>query len=248
MSEALEAPFSAPREETKQSFICFLCMTKKRRKLGRPPNAEGRNTRERILEVALELFAAHGFTGTSVRQLASAAGITEGAIYAHFPGKQEIFQELFREAGPAVVISTVQHPQLDDDEPAAFVRQVVEEVLSKWSEPRARKFMGVILRECTLDAKTGAPSLNEEIAEALKQVGRIFRRWANDGLLRGDFPAEHLVWELFAPLINLRLMYLHPNATEAEIRSAKTAGQRHVEYFLSSALRTASKVEKKDEK
>jgi hypothetical protein len=56
------------------------------------------------------------------------------------------------------------------------------------------------------------------------------------------------VWELFAPLINLRLMYLHPTATEADIRSAKAAGQRHVDYFLSSALRAASTVEKHDEK
>jgi AcrR family transcriptional regulator len=222
-------------------------MAQKQRKIGRPPKAEGRNTRERILEVALELFAAHGFAGTSVRQLAGAAGITEGAIYAHFSGKQEIFEQLFREAGPAVVVSTAQQPQLAGSEPAAFVRQVVEQVLSKWSEPRARKFMSVILRECTVGAKTGAPSLNDGISEALKQVGRIFQRWAKDGLLRDDFPAEHLVWELFAPLINLRLMYLHANVTEADIWSAKAAGQRHADYFLSSALRTTSTVEKKDE-
>jgi AcrR family transcriptional regulator len=219
-------------------------MAKKRRKLGRPPNAEGRNTRERILEVALELFAARGFAGASVRELAFAAGITEGALYAHFSGKQEVFEQLFREAGPAAVTSAVlELPAAPDGDPAHFVKALIDGVLSRWSEPRARKFTGVVLRECTIGARTGAPSLNDGIAEALKQVGHIFRGWVERGLMRDDFPAEHLAWELFAPLINLRFMYLYPDATKKEIALAKTAGQRHADYFLSCALKDATAKE-----
>lgn len=217
-------------------------MARSKRKLGRPPNAEGRNTRERILEAALELFAARGFAATSVRQLASAVGTTEGALYVHFAGKREVFEELFREAGPAVVAAAVVQPHTvaADGDPAAFVKSLVDGVLERWGEPRARKFTGVILRECTTGAD-GAPSLNAGISEALNQVGRIFRRWIRSGWMRGDFPPEHLAWELLAPLVSLRFAHLHPNASAADIKLAKAAGQRHVEYFLSCAMNPSTK-------
>jgi hypothetical protein len=65
--------------------------------------------------------------------------------------------------------------------------------------------------------------------------------------MRNDFPPEHLAWELFAPLINLRFMYLHPNASQAEIALAKAAGQRHADYFLSCALKHATAKEEKQD-
>src|SRR5689334_5258602 len=130
------------------------------RRLGRPPRSEGRNTREDILETALELFAARGFAGASVRQIASAVGITEGALYAHFPSKQAIFETLFRQAGPGVVTAAVvEGANIPRDQgPAAFVRALIHEVLAAWSQPRARKFAGVVLREGTLGTAHGAPS------------------------------------------------------------------------------------------
>jgi AcrR family transcriptional regulator len=213
-------------------------MTRLTRKLGRPPKAEGRQTRERILEAALDLFSSRGFAGTSVREIAAAVGITEGGLYAHFAGKQAIFEELFGASGPGAVLSAI-HAMADlarDQGPEAFVRALVDAVLSRWSEPLARKFMGVILRECTLEARQGAPSLSEGVGEALRQVGAAFRPWAEQGLLRSDFPPEHLAWELFAPLIQLRLMLLHPAATEKDIATAKSFGARHAEYFLSCVL------------
>lgn len=216
-------------------------MTESTRRLGRPPKAEGRRTRERILEAALELFATRGFAGTPVREIAAAVGITEGGLYSHFAGKQAIFEELFRAAGPGAVVSAVQASAAvaEDHGPDAFVRALVDTVLTRWSEPRARKFTGVILRECTLEARHGAPSLSEGVSEALRRVGAAFRPWAEQGLLRSDFPPEHLAWELFAPLVQLRLMLLHPGATEQEISAAKAFGARHVEYFLSCALTKA---------
>ncbi len=216
-------------------------MTGPTRRLGRPPKVEGRRTRDRILEAALELFATRGFAGTSVREIAAAVGITEGGLYSHFTGKQAIFEELFRAAGPGAVASAVQASAAvaGDLGPDTFVRTLVDTVLTRWSEPRARKFTGVILRECTLETRHGAPSLSEGVSEALRQVGAAFRPWAEQGLLRSDFPPEHLAWELFAPLVQLRLMLLHPSATEKEISAAKAFGARHVEYFLSCALTKA---------
>lgn len=51
-------------------------------------------TREILLQKAIELFAAEGYNGVSVRKLAKAAGITEGSIYNHFSSKKEILEEI----------------------------------------------------------------------------------------------------------------------------------------------------------
>lgn len=52
------------------------------------------DTRERLLQVALEQFAVRGYSGTSIRDLAAAAGIKESSVYKHFVSKQAIFDEL----------------------------------------------------------------------------------------------------------------------------------------------------------
>lgn len=44
-----------------------------------------------IAKSALHLFAEHGFAGTSVEQIAEAAGIGKGTVYEYFPSKEEIF-------------------------------------------------------------------------------------------------------------------------------------------------------------
>ncbi len=46
---------------------------------------------ERILREATHLFATHGFAGTSVRQVVTAAGCTKPALYYHFRNKEELF-------------------------------------------------------------------------------------------------------------------------------------------------------------
>ena len=52
-------------------------------------------TREAILEEALKLFSEKGIKETTVRDIARAVGITEGAIYRHFESKEQIVYELF---------------------------------------------------------------------------------------------------------------------------------------------------------
>jgi AcrR family transcriptional regulator len=48
-------------------------------------------TRERLLDAAATLFAEHGFSGTSVAAIAKRAGVTTGAIYSNFAGKDDLF-------------------------------------------------------------------------------------------------------------------------------------------------------------
>ena len=52
------------------------------------------DTKERILETALELFAQSGYLGTSMSDIAKELGITKGALYKHYISKQEILDSI----------------------------------------------------------------------------------------------------------------------------------------------------------
>lgn len=46
-------------------------------------------------EAAIRLFATKGLARTTIKDIASAAGVTEGALYRHWPGKEDMAWELF---------------------------------------------------------------------------------------------------------------------------------------------------------
>ena len=51
-------------------------------------------TRERILDAALRVFAERGYDGASVTQICDQAGVSKGALYHHYPTKQAVFLAL----------------------------------------------------------------------------------------------------------------------------------------------------------
>jgi AcrR family transcriptional regulator len=53
-------------------------------------------TRQRLLDAAQKLIAQQGLTGTSVEDIAEAAGYTRGAFYSNFASKRDLFIELLR--------------------------------------------------------------------------------------------------------------------------------------------------------
>jgi len=60
----------------------------------RTPKSAG--TRLRLLEVAAELFIERGYGAVSMRDIATAAGLTKGAIYGHFRSKGQLLVEVIR--------------------------------------------------------------------------------------------------------------------------------------------------------
>jgi AcrR family transcriptional regulator len=73
-------------------------------------------TKEQIITVAEEMFAEHGFVGTTLRNIVSKAGVNIAAVHYHFGSKEELFR--------AVV--------------ARFAHPVVEQELNLLSELKAR--------------------------------------------------------------------------------------------------------------
>ncbi len=71
--------------------------------MGRIAGVTAAKTRERLLEAAAEVFAARGYDGTRVAHIAAAAGVSNGALYAHFPSKAELLVAALREHGRAML-------------------------------------------------------------------------------------------------------------------------------------------------
>ncbi len=51
-------------------------------------------TRKRILDVAAQAFAQNGYDATGIAEICAGAGVSKGAFYYHFDGKQAVFLEL----------------------------------------------------------------------------------------------------------------------------------------------------------
>lgn len=65
-----------------------------RQRVRRPPREQ---TRREILDAAGRAFAQRGFHGASVEAVAAEAGLTTGAVYSNFKGKEDLFLTLYEE-------------------------------------------------------------------------------------------------------------------------------------------------------
>lgn len=64
-----------------------------------PPKAEargGESRREALLDTAAAMFAAKGYDGTSIRDIAGAVGMLPGSIYYHFKSKEDLLLAVYR--------------------------------------------------------------------------------------------------------------------------------------------------------
>ncbi|MCT2590049.1 TetR/AcrR family transcriptional regulator [Streptomyces sp. N2-109] len=61
------------------------------------------NTRQRIQDVALELFAERGYEKTSLREIAEQLDVTKAALYYHFKTKEDILLSIFEDLNRPIV-------------------------------------------------------------------------------------------------------------------------------------------------
>ena len=62
--------------------------------MARTPGSVADDTRQRILEIAVDLFIEQGYAGTSVRDISERLGMTKGSLYYHFASKEEVLNAL----------------------------------------------------------------------------------------------------------------------------------------------------------
>jgi len=78
----------------------------------RLPAAERRN---QLIQTALVLFSQQGYEGTTTRQIADQAGVTEAIIYRHFPTKEELYWAVLEEQCKVRIDKAKSHHWFEDD-------------------------------------------------------------------------------------------------------------------------------------
>jgi AcrR family transcriptional regulator len=91
-------------------------------------HTEGLSTRHRILQIALTLMSQRGVDATSMRDLASAAGLNVASLYHYFPSKRELLEAVLGEQGFLPVRAAA--PHLDaDPSPEMKLTAVLTDIL-----------------------------------------------------------------------------------------------------------------------
>lgn len=73
---------------------------KNARRTSRSRRCSGKERRASIVAAASRLFAANGFTGTTTRTIAGAAGVSETLVFKHFPTKRALYSAILAEKSP----------------------------------------------------------------------------------------------------------------------------------------------------
>ncbi|MGD0836013.1 MAG: helix-turn-helix domain-containing protein [Polyangia bacterium] len=91
------------------------------------------DTRGHIIQIASRLFLQRNYDGVSIQDITQAAGVTKGALYHYFTGKEQLFQEV---AHTLVGSAQVEFSSLPDDSLQRFYRALAEVIGAR--EERAR--------------------------------------------------------------------------------------------------------------
>ena len=96
------------------------------------PASDRSGTRERILDVALDLFTEQGYDKTSLREIAQQLGISKAALYYHFASKEDILMALhvrLHNLGRGAFDSLAESPR-DPSAWSAFLEDMVGHMLA----------------------------------------------------------------------------------------------------------------------
>jgi AcrR family transcriptional regulator len=83
--------------------------------------AQGQATRDQLIEVATALFAEHGYEDTSIEAVLAAAGVSRGALYHHFAGKDALFQAVVQALEVRVLEQLAAHTEAAPDAVSTLV-------------------------------------------------------------------------------------------------------------------------------
>ena len=206
--------------------------------MARPRNADGQRTRQAILDAALDLFAEKGFFGTSLRDVASAVGVRESALYNYFPGKKALFEAILsaQEDSKLERLAPLADGPIDDGR--AVLLRLASSTLGAYVLPREQKLFRILMSDGIRLAKSGQLNLYERMGHSRERLHDILRRLIRDGWLRRADPVQ-LSIAFISPLVTWRQLH----AIDADlpmIKNPRAFARQHVDQFLLGAAASGS--------
>ena len=148
---------------------------------------EAQATRSHILDTAEQVFEQHGVSGTSLHEIAKAAGLTRGAIYWHFKHKADLFNAMMERVTLPLEETDAIGGFKSHDITLAQVRTGFVEVLRKMTtDPQLRRVFDIATHKVEYVGEMNAVR-ERHIAmrnDCLADVERSLRRAARAGELR----------------------------------------------------------------
>ena len=167
-------------------------------------------TKNKILEVSIDLFSKYGYDGVSIRQIAGEVGIRESSIYNHYPNKQAILNSILNYYVEEMVSDEIPLQQADlnlDKGFDYFYNAGCDAFLSKLEEDRMMKITRLMFIESYH---------NDEVRNFLKEyiidapvAGwiELFNLMKSKGMIQKDCDARQLSESFF--YYGMFLLYEH---------------------------------------
>ncbi len=158
--------------------------------MARKSKQDAEQTRQAILDVALQLFSCQGVANTSLSEVARGAGVTRGAIYWHFANKKELLDDLWNQAILPYESLAEIGKRTDEPDPMGHLRKIIEKLLLDVSQQgRARQvFQLWILDRGKLGQLDRNESMQEQEQRRLAGLER-FEAIFNNAINQGQLPA-----------------------------------------------------------
>ena len=194
----------------------------------------GGETKERILETALELFAQSGYLGTSMRDIAARLGITKAALYKHYAGKQEILDRIVQRMNELDAARAAAY-EIPGAAPEGFAQAYLNTPLDRiraystaqfdhWTrEPFSANFRKMLTLEQYRDARLAQLYQVNLASGPVKYMAAIFRP-----LTDSDETAMQLALDFYGPMYLLYSVY--DGAEEKE--SVAPLLDAHIDRFI----------------
>lgn len=163
------------------------------------------DTKERILETALELFAQNGYLGTSMNDIAERLGFTKAALYKHYTSKQEILDKIVERMNE-MDYERAESYEMPETEPDGFAEAYLHTPIPKiraysmaqfdhWTrEPFSSNFRKMLTLEQYRDPKLAQLHHDYLAGGPLAYMAAIFRK-----LTDTDEAAMQLALEFYGP-------------------------------------------------
>ena len=171
------------------------------------------DTKERIIDVALELFAQSGYLGTSMSDIAKQLGITKGALYKHYTGKQEILDSIVDRMNK-MDYERAEEYEMPETEPDGFAEAYMNTPIQKirayamaqfdhWTKEHfSSNFRKMLTLEQYRDPKLAQLYHDYLATGPTEYMAAIFRK-----LTDSDDAAMQLALEFYGPMFLLYSVY-----------------------------------------
>ena len=150
------------------------------------------NTKQEILEAALELFSVQGFEATSISQIASAVGIRKASLYSHFESKQAILDALVRDVLDQYAAHSIfARPDGDSEDvptPESTERLILGQIRYILHDPHIRMARKMLVVEQFRNPELAQLQTRQNYTDVLEYFTGLVERLIRSDVLAGEDP------------------------------------------------------------